>query len=111
MNIKLIGILIVLISLGLYLVFLRDSSTDNDTSTLSNIDEVTTLHYNLDLKVDFDQKKLIGSNTLTLKSLVKQLKTVRLDVSHLKIIRVLDEENHELNFKLSEIGKETIELG
>lgn len=53
-----------------------------DPNTLSNYDEVVTTHIVANLEIDFERKRLTGSVTLTLKSLVDHLRQIVLDARH-----------------------------
>lgn len=56
-----------------------------DVSSFSNLNEVTTESYHLDLCIDFDSKKLTGTIILNMKSLINGLSLVCLDSKLLKI--------------------------
>ncbi|ORY07969.1 leukotriene A-4 hydrol [Basidiobolus meristosporus CBS 931.73] len=73
--------------------------TKIDPNTLANIEEVTTEHLHLDLKVDFEKQRLVGSVLLTLKTLAEQVHEVVLDTNHLVINGVYDGENQEKSYE------------
>jgi len=56
-----------------------------DISSFSNLAEVTTESYHLDLFIDFSNKKLTGSILLKMRSLINGLSIVHLDIKLLKI--------------------------
>jgi hypothetical protein len=63
-----------------------------DPNVFSNIHEIQTRHVHLDLKVNFEKKKLIGSATLTLEAVKNDVKQVILDTRALSIQHVFLEE-------------------
>ena len=67
-------------------------------------EQVAIKHLHLDLKVDFDQKKLIGSATLTLDQSAAKLV---LDTNKLAIESVQDSSGQPLRFGLAEPGAKT----
>lgn len=83
----------------------------HDISSLSNINEVRTLHYHLDLSLDFDAQIVSGTNTLTLSSLIPNLTEVHLDVRNLSILEVIDEatgRNLQFRIENNPFGDESI---
>lgn len=82
----------------------------HDESSLSNINEVRTIHFDLNLTVNFDQKILKGQNKLTLFSLIPSLKEVHLDVSTLSVFEVYDENMNALQYQIepNPLGVESI---
>ena len=56
-----------------------------DPSTLSNINEVQTIHIELNLKVDFEHKVLDGTVTLSLITLTDNVDKVTLDTRYLNV--------------------------
>ena len=101
------------VALGLsYLVFKLSGSYKSssqpikpvtvDFSSLSNLSEVTTQSFHLDLFIDFASKKLIGSIILNLKSLKDGLSTVSLD-SKLLTIKSVFYKGERTNFSLEKV--------
>ena len=82
-----------------------------DESSFANIHQVITQHYFLNLTVDFNAKKLIGSNTLTFISRTKILEKVILDAHHLDIQKVVDQYNSVLNYEVVTPDTKRIDLG
>ena len=64
-------------------------------------DQVAIEHLHLDLKVDFEQKQLIGSATLTLDQSAEAL---RLDAHDLTIQSIMDLKSNPLKYQLAEPG-------
>lgn len=60
-----------------------------DHSSFSNIHEVTTENYHLDLFIDFSEKKLVGSIMLDMKTLKDSVNTIYLDSKLLNIKNVI----------------------
>ena len=60
-----------------------------DNSTNSNVGEVTTTHLHLNATLDFEKETMHGSVTLSMKSLVDDLKEVILDSRYLDIQKVV----------------------
>ncbi|KAK9761140.1 Leucyl aminopeptidase yscIV [Basidiobolus ranarum] len=75
-----------------------------DPNTFANLDDITTEHLHLDLKVDFEKQRLVGTVLLTLKTLAEEVKQVVLDTNHLIISGVYSGENSEksLEYHLDE---------
>ena len=60
----------------------------NDPNSYSNCDQITTTHFHLDIKVDFQQTSLIGTNTLNLTALTNGVNTLVLDYQGLSVSKV-----------------------
>lgn len=69
-----------------------------DKSSLSNPNEVRTLHFHLNLTLDFSSKTLTGSNTLSLISLLENLPEVHLDIRAMSIFKVQDQHQNLLKY-------------
>lgn len=61
-----------------------------DGSSFANINDVKTLHYDLDLKIDFDEKVFVGRQVLHLESTTLSLTTVDLDIEDIQIFNITD---------------------
>ena len=61
-----------------------------DNSTFGNVDEILTTHFHLDIAVDFDNTKLVGTNTLDMQAVALTDKIVldvwKLDVSRVELV-------------------------
>ncbi len=74
-----------LISISLFILsLLKLSLADGvhpyqDGSTYANINEVRTLHFDLNVYIDFDKQILNGTNTLTIQSLYANTNRLVLD--------------------------------
>jgi leukotriene-A4 hydrolase len=79
---------------------LPKSSPEFDPSTLSNYTKFTVSHTILDLDVLFERKKLVGSITLQLKSLIDTDKIV-LDTSYLKINNISINKKFTSDYKIN----------
>lgn len=51
----------------------------NDPNSYANCDQIFTTHVHLEIKVDFNQSSIIGSNTLNMKALADGVSIVVLD--------------------------------
>eukprot|EP01017_Pseudomicrothorax_dubius_P015177 TRINITY_DN1759_c0_g3_i2.p1 TRINITY_DN1759_c0_g3~~TRINITY_DN1759_c0_g3_i2.p1 ORF type:complete len:666 (-),score=201.56 TRINITY_DN1759_c0_g3_i2:90-2087(-) len=82
-----------------------------DPSSLSNLDEVTTDHFYLNWTIDFSNKKISGSNTLSFRSLSYSLDRVNLDIQGLNIFSVTDEHGAQLNYDIVDVNHMADVLG
>ena len=71
-----------------------------DISSQANINEVRTIHFYLEIKLDLSTQKISGTNTLTLYSLISNLTEVHLDVRNMTIFEVRDNNGETLEFKI-----------
>ncbi len=96
-----------LINLGLSLIFnisaMKSSllTNDLDCHTLSNYHEVQVTHAHLDLAVDFSNRTLSGSVTLSF-SRISEANQLILDTKYLEVKEVLDQFGNNLKFKFLE---------
>ncbi|KRX08812.1 Armadillo-type fold [Pseudocohnilembus persalinus] len=81
-----------------------------DKQSQSNLDELTTLHHDLDIKIDFKNKQLIGKVTYTFKSKINGLNKILLDVNNLQIISAC-EENKVISYNVVQPAKHSQVLG
>lgn len=72
-----------------------------DPNSFANLDQVYTKHIHLNLKVDFDNKILIGCAELTLLPLIDNLETVVIDTSNLIIKDVTSNLNSDESLPVS----------
>ena len=75
--------------------------TNMDSHTLSNYHEVQVNHAHLDLAVDFSNRILTGSVTLSFKRISESNQLI-LDTKYLEVKEVLDEFGNNLKFKFLE---------
>lgn len=73
-----------------------------DESSYSNINEVQTEHFDLELDIDFNQKVFHGKQTITLRTKKIGVNTVTLDIQDLAIKKVTDRRGHELKYEIRE---------
>ena len=71
-----------------------------DESTFSNINEVQTYHYDLDIDLDFDNQVIRGNQTLHIVTKQFAVDKVILDIRDITINRVEDEYGNQLNFTI-----------
>ena len=71
-----------------------------DESTFSNINEVQTYHYDLDVDLDFDNNVIRGNQTLHIITKQFAVDKVILDIRDITINRVEDEYGNQLNFTI-----------
>ncbi|EAR84704.2 peptidase M1 family aminopeptidase (macronuclear) [Tetrahymena thermophila SB210] len=88
----------VLISKKQYFIGNQGESNIPDDSTLSNILDVQTKHFHLEIEIDFESKSIFGNQTLSMVAQKSGVKQINLDVSNLQIYKVVDQEGNILNF-------------
>lgn len=76
-----------------------------DPHSLSNLDEVTPSHLDLELKVDFEQRIMHGIATWTLEYAKDSVNRIVLDTRDLHIESVTDGKGKALNFQLGDAVK------
>lgn len=70
-----------------------------DPNSVANFDAFVTRHLQLDWKVDFGSSRIKAKAVLSLRRLAEEEKTVKLDCSHLNVLRVSDgQSGRELPF-------------
>jgi len=106
---KSVGLRFKIILLFLFLVVLshtvslRQSRTHllEDESTFSNINDVQTKHFDLEINLDFDNNLIYGTQTLHMVIQRDSVSTVYLDISDIEIRRVVNEEGTDLHFEIT----------
>ena len=71
-----------------------------DESTFSNINEIRTEHFDLNLDIDFENKVYHGLQSLTMRTQTFGVNNVKLDIKDLKIFNVTDYYGYPLNFNI-----------
>jgi leukotriene-A4 hydrolase len=99
---------------GLIAYFTSHAFQSKDPCSLSNIDQVISYHYQLDLAFDFQNEKYIDWKILTfrlegsiihsLRSIKDDLKHVDFDILAIKVLEVRNEEGESLKYKISHPG-------
>ncbi|KAL4509917.1 hypothetical protein ABPG72_010110 [Tetrahymena utriculariae] len=88
----------VLINKRQYFIENQSESNTPDDSTLSNILDVQTKHFHLEIEIDFESQCIFGNQTLSMVAQKSGVKQIDLDVSNLQIYQVVDQEGNILNF-------------
>ena len=60
----------------------------NDPNSYANCDQILTTHFHLDIKVDFNQTSIIGTNTINMTALADGVTSVVLDFQGLSVSKV-----------------------
>ena len=74
-----------------------------DESTSSNINEVQTEHFDLDIDLDFNLKVFHGRQTIHLRTKKWYVNQVVLDISDLDIKSITDQNGNSLSYNINEI--------
>ncbi|KRX00695.1 Armadillo-type fold [Pseudocohnilembus persalinus] len=82
-----------------------------DPSSLSNLNDFTTLHYDIDYFIEFNKKKLAGKINYTFESKASDLKKIILDVKCLLIYEVTNEQDQVLKYHIQSNPKYKEDLG
>ena len=81
-----------------------------DESTFSNINDIRTQHYDLELDLDFDRRVVTGKQSLVMQTQQFGVKEVRLDISDLTIFNVTDYYGNHLNYTIQDPNPELGQL-
>jgi aminopeptidase N len=81
-----------------------------DEFTFSNINDIRTQHYDLELGLDFDRRVVTGKQSLVMQTQQFGVKEVRLDISYLTIINVTDYYGNHLNYTIQDPNPELGQL-
>lgn len=76
--------------IGFNYYFLQHPYQTIDRSSVANINEVHTLHYDLDLSVDFSKKQLIGSIVHTFQAVANNVESIHLDIESINIESIVE---------------------
>mmetsp|Transcript_796 Transcript_796/g.662 ORF Transcript_796/g.662 Transcript_796/m.662 type:complete len:645 (+) Transcript_796:7-1941(+) len=113
MNIFVITFIFILLQSGRSWGVENGYTTVIDESSFSNIDEVETTHFELEIDLDFKQNLIHGHQTLYMKTKKFGISKIRLDISGLEILNVSNENGRRLDFKINssvkqELGQELV---
>ncbi|ORY03966.1 hypothetical protein K493DRAFT_334072 [Basidiobolus meristosporus CBS 931.73] len=81
-----------------------------DPNTFANLEDLVTEHLHLELKVDFEKKRLVGTVLLTLRTVAQEVKQVILDTNQLTINGVYEGEDLEKSLEYH-LGEPDVSFG